>query len=86
MGDTLENIDEANLVCDAQVVLHAVYRLATEAAVAVDVRPSLDDLIAQLAECAERLPREIALGEVEASLAALRARLDENGRPGRALR
>jgi hypothetical protein len=76
-GDTLENIDEANLVRDAQVVLHAVYRLVTEAAVAVDVRPSLDDLVAQLADCAERLPPEIALAEVEASLAALRARLDE---------
>ena len=70
--DTLDKIDEANLVRDTKVYVHTLHRLLTDGVLPIDFVAHADALLAELAALRAALGAQFDLGRLVAAAQGLR--------------
>jgi hypothetical protein len=83
--DTLDKIDEANLVRDTKVYVHTLHRLLTDAVLPIDFAAHADVLLAELAALRETLGARFDLGRLVAAAEGFRAAASAGGASDQAL-
>jgi hypothetical protein len=83
--DTLDKIDESNLMRDTKVYVHTLHRLLTDAALPIDFAAHADVLLAELAALRDALGDRFDLGSLIAAAEGLRAAASAGGASDHAL-
>ncbi|MCG7361039.1 M28 family metallopeptidase [Roseomonas sp. ACRSG] len=73
--DLLDKVDEANLLRDTRILLHATWRLLADPVLPLDHSAQLDSLLEELKGLAQRLAGQVPVEEVLATTTRLRDRL-----------